>query len=138
MRAIKLQEADRTRLVAERDEVLAEDAQAPRQLAQFAGEDDRLPEAPQIFPARLARPDPGQLMILGRPLAMVIGAVGGAQKRRSLSHALAPRSFIDHLSPRSPEIREKNRARRTNRPEPSLTIPCISKPYIAKSRAANR
>src|SRR5438105_15115752 len=86
MRAVQFQQADRARSVAERDEVLAEDAQAARQIAQFAGQNHRLPEAPQIFAAWRVRPDPGQFLVFGRPLAMLIGAEGGVQKRRSRSH----------------------------------------------------
>jgi len=86
MGAMQFQEADAAAPVAVGDEVLAEDADAPRQVAQFAGEDDRLPEAPQIFPARRPRPDAGQLLVIRRPLAVVISAVGGIQKRRSPSH----------------------------------------------------
>jgi len=37
------------------------------------GEDDRLPEAPQILAAGCAGSDPAQLLILGRPFAVVIG-----------------------------------------------------------------
>ena len=86
MRAVQFKEADGAALVAKRHQILAENAQPPRQLAEFAGEDDRLPKAPQIFAARGARPDAGQLLVLPRSLAMVIGAVGDIQKRRSLGH----------------------------------------------------
>src|SRR5439155_13843 len=48
MRAMQFEETDGAGFVAERNEVLAENAQAPRDLAQFAGKDDRLPKAPQI------------------------------------------------------------------------------------------
>ena len=65
--------------------------QATRQFAQLAGEDDRLPEAPQIFPARRPRPDPGQFCVFRRPLAVMVGSVGGIQERRSLSHDVSPR-----------------------------------------------
>src|ERR1700730_10027470 len=90
MRAMQFQEADRAALVAERDEVLAENAQAARQLPQRVGQDDRLPEAAQIFAAGRARPDSGQLLVFRRPLAMVVAAVGLRQKRRSLSHDVPP------------------------------------------------
>jgi hypothetical protein len=90
MRAMQSQEADRAALVAERDEVLAEDAQPARQLGQLARQDDRLPEAAQILAAGRARTDSGQFLVLRRPLAMVIAAVGPGQKRRSLGHDVPP------------------------------------------------
>ncbi len=76
MRAMQFEEADRAALVAKRDQVLAEDAQPPRHRAQFARQDHRLPEAPQIFAARRPRPNPGQFLVHRRPLAMMIGAIG--------------------------------------------------------------
>src|SRR5439155_23953852 len=90
MRAMQFEETDGAGFVAERDEVLTENAQPPRDLAQFAGEDDRLPKAPQIFAARRPRPDTGQLLVHRRALAVVIGAVGGGQERRSCSHDVSP------------------------------------------------
>src|SRR5439155_9971414 len=79
MRAMQFEETDGAGSVAERDEVLTENAQPPRDLAQFAGEDDRVPKAPQIFAAWRPRPDTGQFLVHRRALAMVIGAVGGGQ-----------------------------------------------------------
>src|SRR4029077_2322501 len=86
MGAVQFQKADAAALVAVGDEVLAKDADASRQVAQFAGEDHRLPEAPLIFPARRPRPDARQLLVIRRPFAVIIGAIGRIQKRRSHSH----------------------------------------------------
>ncbi len=90
MRAMQFQEADRTALVTKRYKILAENSQSARQLAEFTGQDDRLPEAPQIFAAGRAWPDAGQLFVFSRPLAMVIAAVGLGQKRRSIGHDVSP------------------------------------------------
>ena len=89
MWAVQFQQPDLATAVAKRDEIVAEDFEPLRHVAELVRDDYRLPEPPQVFAARRARPDPGQLFVLGRPLAMVIGAVGGAQKRRSLGHALS-------------------------------------------------
>ena len=80
MRAMQFQQADGAALVAEGDEILAQNAQPPGHFAQFGGLDHRLPKAPQIFAARRARPDPGQFLVYRRALAMVIGAVGAVKK----------------------------------------------------------
>ena len=74
--------ADSTALVAECHKIFAQDAQPLWQVAQILGKNDRLPEAPQILAAGCAWPDPAQLQVLGRPPAVVVGAVGGAEKRR--------------------------------------------------------
>ena len=66
MRTVRLQQADGAALVTESDEVLAEDAQAAWQIAEFAGEDDRLPEASQIFAAWRAWPDARELLVFLR------------------------------------------------------------------------
>ena len=88
MRAMQFQQPDLAALVAKGDEVLAEDAQPPRHLAQLRGLDDRLPEPPQIFAAGRARADPGQFLVYRRTIAMVIGAVGTVQKGCSFRHRL--------------------------------------------------
>ncbi len=80
MRAMQFEETDRAAAIAERDEILAHDAQPPRQVAQFLGQNDRLPEAPQIFAAGRARADPRQLLVLRRPLAMMVCAIGHTKK----------------------------------------------------------
>ena len=105
MRAMQLQQADRAAPVAERDEVLAQYAQPPRQVTQFVGENDRLPKAAQIFAAGRARPDAGQLVVFGRPLAVVIGAVGGVEKRNPVSHLLLlhDRAIIAFLEAQAPK-----------------------------------
>jgi len=46
VRAVQFEEPNSAALGAERDEILAHDAQSPRQIAQILGQDDRLPEAP--------------------------------------------------------------------------------------------
>src|SRR5262245_53215759 len=78
MRAMQFQQSNLAPLVAERDEILPENANSPRQLAQFAGEDDRLPKAAEIFSTRRVRPDAGQFRVIDWSLAMVVSTIGGA------------------------------------------------------------
>ena len=89
MRAVQFEQTHGTAPVAEGDEILAQDPQALRQVAQLLGKNDRLPEAPQILTARCARSYPAQLLVLGRALAVVVGAEGGVQKRRSGCHRIS-------------------------------------------------
>jgi hypothetical protein len=63
---IRLQQADSAALLPESNKVLAKDARPARQVAQFAGEDDRLPEAPQLFAARRVQTDAGQILVYRR------------------------------------------------------------------------
>src|SRR5271170_2349129 len=90
MRAMQLEKANRAAAVAEGDEILAHDAQPPRQVAQLLGQDDRLPEAAQVLAAGRARSDAGELFIISRPLAMMVRAIGCAQKWCSLCHGIPP------------------------------------------------
>src|SRR5262252_5473215 len=90
MRAVQLQQAQRAATIAKGDEILAEDAQPPGQIAQFLGEDDRLPKAAQILAAWRARPDAGELFVRRGALAMMIRAVGGVQKWCSCQHRVRP------------------------------------------------
>src|SRR5262249_50238849 len=62
--AVQLQQPDGAAPVAERHELLPQDLDAVRQIPQLVGEADRLPEAAQIFAARRARADMGELGIL--------------------------------------------------------------------------
>lgn len=64
--SMQFQQANGVTLVAEGDDVFA----------QLTGENDWLPELPQVFPAWCARSNPGQLLVFRRSLAMVVGAVG--------------------------------------------------------------
>ena len=90
MRAVQLDQSDLAAAVAKRDEVLAEDFKPLRHVAELVRDDYRLPEPPQVFAARRARPDAGQLIIRRRQAAVVISAVGLVQKRRSFGHWAPP------------------------------------------------
>ena len=52
MRTVQLQESHGAPEVAEHHEILPQDRDAQRQVAQFVGKANRLPEAAQVFPAR--------------------------------------------------------------------------------------
>src|SRR6266550_2979245 len=84
MRAMRVERADPALLVAEDDDLLAEELFLPRQIAQLLGQADRLPIAPQQLPHRAARLDAGQLVIGGWCLPSV-----------SRFHRLSPSETVD-------------------------------------------
>src|SRR5690242_18800378 len=86
--AMKLQQSDRPAAVAEGDEILPQDAQPTRQVAQLLRQHNRLPKMAHIFAARRSRPDARELLVLRRPLAVVVGAVSRAEQRNPVSHLL--------------------------------------------------
>src|SRR3981189_2937384 len=65
MRAMRVERADPPLLVAEDDDLLAEELFLPRQIAQLLGQADRLPIAAQQLAHRAARLDAGQFVIRG-------------------------------------------------------------------------
>src|SRR5260221_6918365 len=71
MGAMRLERADPARLVAEHDDLLAEELFLPRQIAQLVREAHRLPIAAQQFAHRAARLDAGQLEIGRRDLPSI-------------------------------------------------------------------
>jgi hypothetical protein len=64
MRAVQFEQTHSAALIAEHNEVLSQDLYPMRQVLQFVGEADRLPETAEIFAARRARSDMGELGIL--------------------------------------------------------------------------
>src|SRR5205085_11609750 len=71
MRAMRVERADSALLVAEQDDLLAEQLLLARQIFQLLGEADRLPIAAQEFAHRAARLDEGQLVIGWRGLPSI-------------------------------------------------------------------
>src|SRR6266478_5225372 len=71
MRAMRLERADPALLVAEQDDLLAEELLLARQIFQLLGEADRLPITAQEFAHRAARLDAGQLVIGWRGLPSI-------------------------------------------------------------------
>src|SRR5437762_4209141 len=71
MRAMRLERADPALLVAEQDDLLAEELLLVRQIFQLLGEADRLPITAQEFAHRAARLDAGQLVIGWRGLPSI-------------------------------------------------------------------
>src|SRR5207237_6109535 len=63
MRAVQFQQTDRAALVAKRDQILTQDPDPQREIAEFIGETYRLPEAAHVFAARRIRPDMGEFSI---------------------------------------------------------------------------
>ena len=86
MRAMQFQQPDRAAFVAKSDQVFPQDPQPSRDISQFGGLDDGLPEASQIFTARGTGADPGQLLVFWRAVAMVISAIGAVQEWCSFRH----------------------------------------------------
>src|SRR5205085_12278716 len=71
MRAMRVERADSALLVAEQDDLLAEQLFLARQIFQLLGEADRLPITAQEFAHRAARLDTGQLVIGWRGLPSI-------------------------------------------------------------------
>ena len=90
MRAMQFEEPDGAALVAEHHQFFAEDLDPLRQVFQFVGKADRVPEAAHVFAARRLRADMGELLILLRYAAMQVSAVSGFQERRSSGHKKPP------------------------------------------------
>ena len=80
MRAMQFQQPDRAASVAKGDQVFPQDPQPSRDLSKLGGLDDGLPETSQIFTARGARADSGQLLVFRRTFAVVISAIAAVQK----------------------------------------------------------
>src|SRR5262249_61084434 len=86
VRAMKLEQADASGLVAKDDEILAHDPDAQRHVGQVAGEGNGLPEAPQVLAARRAWTHPNQLVVRRRHLAGKIGTVRCVEKGARCAH----------------------------------------------------
>src|SRR5438552_7818495 len=71
MRAMRLERADPALLVAEQDDLLAEELLLARQIFQLLGEAHRLPITAQEIAHRAARLDAGQLIIGWRGLPSI-------------------------------------------------------------------
>ena len=80
MAAMEVEEPPLAAAAAEQHQILAEHAHLQWQLADFGGDRDGLPEAPQIFAAGRAALDMGEFGVLFRRRRVVVGAVGRAQE----------------------------------------------------------
>ena len=80
MAAMQVEKPPFAAAAAEQHQILAEHAQLERQFADFGGECDGLPEAPQIFAAGRAALDMGEFGVFLRRRRVVVGAVGRAQE----------------------------------------------------------
>src|ERR671934_2549257 len=99
MRAVEMEQSEPTAPVTEQHEIFAEDAQAQRDVAEIARERDRLPEAPEIFAARRAGTDAGQLVVGQRDPAHVIPTVRRVEESRCCHRS--PTAPVRRLSPSS-------------------------------------
>src|SRR4029077_9789957 len=86
MRAVQLQQTDRTTAIAEHDKVLAEDAKLERQLFQIVRIADWLPKTAHVLAARCIRADMGQLGIFLRHTAVMEPTVASLKERRPRHH----------------------------------------------------
>ena len=75
VRTVAVQDADLSRLVAERHEFLAHDLDRLGYVGEFFGHADRLPEPTQEFPHRLVRVGVRQLGVFCRDVAFLVAAV---------------------------------------------------------------
>ena len=103
MRAVQFQQTDRAALIAERDQILTQDPDPQREVAELIGETYRLPEAAHVFAARRIRPDMGEFCILLRHRAVVIAAKSRLQERSPVRHPVPPcervrQAFFKELS----------------------------------------
>ena len=75
MRAVFVHKPDLlTAAIPKHDQVLAEDADRLRQFTQFAGDENWMPETPQILTARRAWTHPRNFIIDGHRLGLLIAA----------------------------------------------------------------
>src|SRR5712671_5164959 len=98
MRAVQFQQTDRAALIAERDQILTQDPDPQREIAELIGETYRLPEAAHVFAARRIRPDMGEFCILLRHRAVVIAAKSRLQERSPVRHPVPPCERVRHFS----------------------------------------
>jgi len=71
---VQLEEPHAPPPIPERHELFAQDLDAQGQIAQVVGEADGLPEAAEVFAAGGPGPHVGELGILSRDLAVIVGA----------------------------------------------------------------
>ena len=90
VRTVALQQADRAAAVAEHHQLLAEDLQCDRQVLEFVGVADRLPEPPHVLAAGRVRADMGEFRIFPRNLPMMVTAVARLQERSPGRHGKPP------------------------------------------------
>src|SRR5947208_737456 len=74
MRAVQFQQTDRAALIAERDQILTQDPDPQREVAELIGETHRLPEAAHVFATRRIRPDMAEFCIRTRAIEGVLAA----------------------------------------------------------------
>ena len=102
MGAVQVQHAHASAAIAKDHQVLAEDLDSQRRGDEVAGERHRLPEPPQIFPARRPRTHPRQLGIRRRDLAAMIAVEPGGRRpgdtRSSSLHGTSLLSLDDRAS----------------------------------------
>ena len=90
--AAEMQQPDPPAEVAEQDQLLVQDTDRQRQLAELGRQRDRVPESPQVLPARRAPTDMGELGILTGAAAAVIAAeFHGSRVRRGHPRSSAVR-----------------------------------------------
>src|SRR5439155_21260479 len=90
VRTMQLQETDGTAQVAERHQLLSQDLDPMREVAQINGEADRLPKAAHVFAAWRAGADMGEFSILVGDIAMEISAQSRLQEPGFGGHGSPP------------------------------------------------
>jgi hypothetical protein len=112
MRAVQFEQSHSAALIAKYNEVLSQDLDPMRQVAQLVGEADRLPETAEIFAAGCARADMGELGVLLRNLTVKVSAISrlqdGALVTTVVLHSMISPGGWRSVAPRS-RIRQKPR-----------------------------
>ena len=93
MGTMQLQQTHGAAQVAEHHQFFAENFHSLRQITQFVGEADRLPKAAQVFAARRAGSNMGELAVLAGDVAMEVAAKSRLQEGGSGGHCGPPFNY---------------------------------------------
>ena len=93
MGTMQLQQTHGAAQVAEHHQFFAENFHSLRQITQFVGEADRLPKAAQVFAARRAGSNMGELAVLAGDVTMEVAAKSRLQEGGSGGHCGPPFNY---------------------------------------------
>ena len=85
MTTVEMEQAQCSLLVPEYHEILSEDTDAKRDVANLTRERDRNPESPEIFPTGCTRTYVGKFVIFNRPLCLMVSAESSLDLRLIVS-----------------------------------------------------
>ena len=126
VRAVSLEQAHSPASVPKHHQLLTHDADGERDCAQLAGEGDGLPEPAEIFAARCAGPDPGQLLVRRGYFPAEIRSIRDVQKGSRCGHG----ADIPHRGPRNVErLEAPSTSSRPNAPEDQALVVLVRSTY---------